>query len=99
ANLELVRSVRAATVIDYTKEDFTKGTQRYGVIFDAVGKRKSVQAMANSAAVLTPGGVSMSVDDAFPRTTKADLLMLTELAEKGEFRPVIDGRYTLDQSG
>jgi len=97
ANLELVRSLGAAAVIDYTNEDFMQGRQRYDVIFDAVGKRKSAQAMANSAAVLAPGGVSMSVDGAFPRTTKADLLMLKELAEKGEFRPVIDRRYTLDQ--
>ena len=98
ANLELVRSLGATAVIDYTKEDFTKGGQKYDVVFDdAVGKRKSAQAMANSAAVLAPGGVSMSVDGAFPRTTKADLLMLKELAEKGEFRPVIDRRYTLDQ--
>src|SRR5213594_3068786 len=97
ANLELVRSLGAGAVIDYTKEDFTKGGQRFDVIFDAVGKRKSAQAMANSDAVLAPGGMSMSVDDAFPRTTKADLLILRELAESGEFRPVIDRRYTLDQ--
>jgi len=97
ANVELVRSLGATAVIDYTKEDFTKGGQTYDIVFDAVGKRKSAQAMANSAAVLSPGGVSMSVDDAFPRTTKADLLRLKELAEKGEFRPVIDRRYTLDR--
>ncbi len=97
ANVELVRSLGATAVIDYTKEDFTKGGHTYDIVFDAVGKRKSAQAMANSAAVLSPGGVSMSVDDAFPRTTKADLLRLKELAEKGEFRPVIDRRYTLDR--
>jgi NADPH:quinone reductase-like Zn-dependent oxidoreductase len=97
ANLELVRSLGAGAVVDYTKEDFTRGVQKYDVIFDAVGKRKSAQAMANSAAVLATGGVSMSVDDAFPRSNKSDLLLLKELAEKGEFRPVIDRRYTLDE--
>src|ERR1700682_4684609 len=67
------------------------------LIFDAVGKRKSAKAMLNAGAALASGGVSMSVDDAFPRTERSDLLVLKELAESGALRSVIDRRYTLDE--
>jgi len=96
ANLDLVRSIGAASVIDYTTEDFTK-TGPYDVIFDAVGKGKSATAMAASRAALGRDGVSMSVDDELPRARKADLLTLKELAESGELRPVIDRAYPLEK--
>ena len=97
ANLEMVRSLGAQAVIDYTRDDFTRSGEKYDVVFDAVGRRKSARAMAGSAAALAPNGVAMSVDDQFPRSKTADLLLLKELAEKGEFRPVIDRTYPLEQ--
>jgi NADPH:quinone reductase-like Zn-dependent oxidoreductase len=97
ANVDLVRSLGAGTVIDYTREDFTRGDARYDVVFDAVGRRKSAPALAAAPAVLSPGGVVMSVDDGTPRMTTPDLVTLTQLWESGEFRPVIDRTYPLER--
>jgi len=42
--MELVRSLGADRVIDYTREDFTKDGQRYEIVFDAVGRARSAAA-------------------------------------------------------
>src|SRR5436190_22114332 len=51
--VDLVRSIGADHVTDYTKEDFTKGDQRYDVIFDNVCNHT----FAERRRVLTPNGV------------------------------------------
>ena len=52
-NLEMVRSIGADHVIDYTKEDFTKGAQRYDLIFDLVGNHS----FSDRRRVLQPNGI------------------------------------------
>lgn len=52
-NLEMVRSIGADHVIDYTKEDFTKGNKRYDLIFDNVGNHS----FGERRRVLTPNGI------------------------------------------
>jgi NADPH:quinone reductase-like Zn-dependent oxidoreductase len=96
ANLDLVASLGATTVIDFTSEDFTEKAARYDLILDAVGKRKSAAALRRCRQVLAPGGACVSVDDARPKLRREDLVLLSELATKGEIRPVIDRIYTMD---
>lgn len=96
ANLDLVASLGATTVIDYTREDFTDSAARYDLVFDTVGKRKSAAALRRCRQALAPGGACVSVDDGTPKLRREDLVLLGELAAKGDIRPVIDRTYALD---
>jgi NADPH:quinone reductase-like Zn-dependent oxidoreductase len=55
-NIELVKSLGANRVIDYTKEDFTKDNEKYDYIFDSVGK----SSFGKCKVLLKPGGVYIS---------------------------------------
>lgn len=93
ANSELVRSLGASKVIDYTREDFTRSGAIYDVIFDAVGKLLPAQGKK----ALKPGGIYLNVH-ADSRTEKLEhLLLLKELIEAGKIRPVIDRVYPMEQ--
>ena len=113
-NLELVRSIGADKVIDYTQTDFTRSGQQYDLIFDAVGNRS----VADLKRALTPTGIgsvagftSMALlfqhmllggkKVGLMATAKAnqkDLLILKELLETGKIVPVIDRRYPLSET-
>ena len=56
-NIELVKSIGADHVIDYTKEDFATGDQRYDVLFDNVQNHT----FSERRRVLTPNGICLNV--------------------------------------
>lgn len=92
ANIPLVTKLGADKTIDYTNNDFTKTTDRFDVIFDAVGKTsKSV-----CRHLLNPGGKFVTVKTN-PKKNAGDLLLLKELIESGKLISVIDRRYSLEQ--
>jgi NADPH:quinone reductase-like Zn-dependent oxidoreductase len=94
-NLELVKSLGADTVIDYTKEDLI--SERYDLIFDAVGKKKSSKLKSQCKKVLTKNGKYMSVDAGSPKSLPEYLVLLNELIEAGHFKAVIDRSYPLEK--
>jgi NADPH:quinone reductase-like Zn-dependent oxidoreductase len=94
ANLELVRSLGADTVIDYTREDFTQSGQTYDVVFDAVGKLSPDRARQ----ALRKGGVYLNVHTASGSGEKLEeFLFLKQVIEAGKLKPVIDRCYPLEQ--
>jgi NADPH:quinone reductase-like Zn-dependent oxidoreductase len=94
ANLDLVKSLGADKVIDYTQEDFTKNGESYDVIFDAVGKLSSAQGKKS----LKKNGTYLNVHTASDGGDKTEhLLLLKELIEAEKLKPVIDRRYQLEQ--
>ena len=99
ANLELVRSLGAETVIDYTKEDYSKRGELYDLILDAVPQqvadRLSLKSQAKNS--LTADGKYISIDDGLARVSYDDLSLLLDLTRSGEFKPVIDRSYPLEQ--
>ena len=112
-NLEMVRSIGADHVIDYTKEDFTRNGKRFDLIFDAVGNRS----VSDYQRALSPNGICAvagftSLSRLFQvmflggkkvglmetaKGNKKDLLIIKELLEAGKVAPVIDRCYPLSE--
>ncbi len=95
ANLEMVKSLGADKLIDYTQEDFTQSGDTYDIIFDAVGKIASSKRKKS----LTKSGRycnALALSNNFKLQIK-DLIILKDLCEAGKLRSVIDKCYTLDQ--
>ena len=92
-NIELVKSLGADNVIDYTKENFTERGELYDLIFDAVGKSSS----SKCEKVLTQNGVYLSSSKGNAALKVEDLVFLKELAEEGKIRSVIDRCYPFEQ--
>ena len=112
-NVELVRALGADEVLDYTRgEDFTRNREAYDVVVDAVGRHSYVRSrraikpggvyIATDGIhniVLSPlsrlGGKRVAVP--VPQGSKADILLLKELLERGDYRAVIDRTYPLEE--
>ncbi|MGB7063449.1 MAG: NAD(P)-dependent alcohol dehydrogenase [Candidatus Zixiibacteriota bacterium] len=111
-NLEMVKSLGADKVLDYTKEDFTRSGQTYDIIFDTVSKtsfsrcRRSLKQRGVYLTVEWPllqalwtsmvGSKKVIVGMASQNLE--DLIFLKQLIESGKIKPVIDRTYPLEQT-
>jgi NADPH:quinone reductase-like Zn-dependent oxidoreductase len=111
-SVEVVQSLGAERVIDYTEVDYTTTGDSYDIVFDAAMKTS----FAEAKLVLEPGGTYLTLDwpilevlrGAIDRDARVvigtarknpdDLRYLTGLLEEGAIRPVIDRRYPLEQT-
>jgi NADPH:quinone reductase-like Zn-dependent oxidoreductase len=91
-NLEMVKSLGADHVIDYTKEDFSTREERYDLIFDTVAKFPKTQ----YAKVLSPNGTFVSMAKLDSKESMDNLVFIRDLIEAGEVKAVIDRRYPLE---
>ncbi|MFW9904026.1 MAG: NAD(P)-dependent alcohol dehydrogenase [Candidatus Thorarchaeota archaeon] len=111
-NLDMVRSIGADEVIDYTQEDFTLKEECYNLIFDTVAKRSFSDCKpilkSNGRYVTTAFSPGLVLKGKLGRSdkkmisyvanpTRGDLIFLKDLLEAGKLKPVIDRRYTLEQ--
>jgi NADPH:quinone reductase-like Zn-dependent oxidoreductase len=109
-NIELAHLLGADEVIDYLNEDFTKNGETYDVVFDAVGKLSFLRCRRSIAPdgiyITTDPGfmwqdavvslLSKRAKLGIVRYRHEDILFLTELLKRREYRPVIDRTYPLE---
>jgi NADPH:quinone reductase-like Zn-dependent oxidoreductase len=107
-NIELVRSLGANHVVDYTSTDFTDSGKRYDLILDTIGNRSVPDlrsALAEGGKAAVTGFTSMAkllgvslrggkdIAQVQAHVNRQDLELLSELIEAGRMRPQIDRRY------
>ncbi len=93
-NLEMVKSLGADKVIDYTQEDFTQNGETYDVIFDAVDKISSSQ---GKKSLKKRGTYLNAIRDTGGKIEIEDIIFLKELIEERKIKAVIDRSYPLEQ--
>jgi len=97
SNIQMVKSLGADVVIDYTKEDSIAPGVKYDFILDAVGKRKRSKLKDSCREALAPGGKYVSIDDGNLLLDSRRLERIKELTEAGYIKPVIDRCYQFEE--
>jgi NADPH:quinone reductase-like Zn-dependent oxidoreductase len=97
ANLELVKSLGAEAVIDYTKVDTLDPGVQYDFVLDAVGKIRTSKLKVACNKALAPEGRYVSIDDGSLMLDSKRLASIKELVEAGHIRPIVDRCYRFEE--
>lgn len=92
SNLDLVKSLGAETVLDYSQTDISKTNERYDVVFDTVGKFPKSKAQK----LLAENGRYISTHSSPVKEKQEYLSLIRKLAEKGTIHAVIDQTYPIE---
>lgn len=88
ANIDMVRSLGADKVIDYTKEDFTKNGETYDIIFDTVGKisfSKSLKSLTKKGVmILAASGMAGMLQGMWTSMTSSKKIITGLISQKAE---------------
>ena len=96
SNFELVKSLGADKVLDYTKADAINQLEKYDFVLDAVGKNKNSELKKYCKTALLKNGKYKSVDDGLLKVDFKYLIQLKKYAEAGHLSAVVDRVYSLD---
>jgi NADPH:quinone reductase-like Zn-dependent oxidoreductase len=96
-NLELVKSLGAEAVIDYTKVNALDPGVQYDFILDAVGKAKTSKLKVACKKALAPKGKYVSIDDGSLMLDSKRLASIKELVEAGHIKPIIDKCFRFEE--
>lgn len=96
-NLDLVASLGADDVLDYTRLQEPPPSVHYAVMLDSVGRSKTSTLKTACRQALTPGGRYVSIDDGDLQPSTQRLDRLTTLIEAGTITPVLGRTYPLSE--
>lgn len=96
-NLELVKSLGAEAVIDYTKVDTLDPGVQYDFMLDAAGKIKTSKLKVACRKALAPKGKYVSIDDGKLMLDSKRLALIKELVEAGHIKPIVDRCFRFEE--
>jgi NADPH:quinone reductase-like Zn-dependent oxidoreductase len=96
-NIEFVKSLGADKVLDYTNNDSINKLEKYDLVLDAVGKRKTSDLKKACSKSLTQNGKYISIDDEALLLNSDRLNKISKLVESGKIKPINDRVYKFDQ--
>lgn len=97
SNIEMVKTLGADEVLDYTKQETLKPGTQYDFMLDAVGKSKTSKLRKACENALAPNGIFSSIDDGDLKLDSERLIKIKELVEQGYIKPVLDRIYPMEQ--